>query len=419
VRRVSIRRCAIADQEGQSGSTLTLSGRSEFARELATLDPKVRSILGLPDATIMVVDFFIAMVRLLIDDTDRRPWHDRLNDLNGLVDELDPQLQVTLKGLEQLSQDPSSITRKLKSPGFQDFVHKLLGEAKYTRLIRAVKADGAALAVGVRRGIRSLMPLALALDNCMTFVTREQIAQIKGFSQFSESLLRTVLVVDQAVDKVFQLDLPVDTMTQRVEELEPLVEDIADDITGIAERVHEVLSGRSSEVLLELSEQLSRKVRGARDALDHSADGVSQAANSLVEFVDRLLRDAYSEGQVISWVSTYRPDEPDLLYTADQSGRVRPTKRGQALCFVYMGKEPGESFVFNEMAVVGLTTARARLQKLKHSDSGAAQEVEEARRGILAIEGFIVHAVRVGWMGMSEEELAQMRIRLSGVRSSR
>lgn len=245
-----------------------------------------------------------------------------------------------------------------------------------------------------------------------------QFSQIKGFTQFNESLLRMVLLLDQAMDKVFDLDLPVESVTERIEELEPLVEDTAADITRVADQLHGVITGQSNEVLLDLSGRLSRKVRGARDALDHSADGVSQAANSLVEFIHRLLREAYDDRTVINWVNSTHPEEGDLLYADKDSGRVRPTKRAQTLCFVYGGRAPGDDlFVFNEMAAAGLVATRGRLQKLKHSDDGSQKETQDVRRGIAAVEGFIVYAVRVGWMAMPDEELTAMRVRLGNIRS--
>src|SRR5690606_19093433 len=117
------------------------------------------------------------------------------------------------------------------------------------------------------------------------------------------------------------------------------------------------------------------------------------------------------------WVYRNQSDEPDLIYTEGNSGRARPSKRAQALCFVYGGKDSGdEPFLFNEMAATGLVSTRSRLQKLKHADSGTAEESQAVRRGIAAVEGFIVYAIRVGWMGMPDETLAAMRARLNKVK---
>jgi hypothetical protein len=52
---------------------------------------------------------------------------------------------------------------------------------------------------------------------------------------------------------------------------------------------------------------LSRKIQGARDALTYSADPVSQAASSLIEMIDRLLRTAFNEAEVLCLDSKQLP----------------------------------------------------------------------------------------------------------------
>src|SRR4051794_35882134 len=75
------RRCAIDSQSQVTSGTLTLSGQSQLARELTAIDPQLRSVLGVADGAILVVDMVIAVARILIDDADDRPWEERLTDL--------------------------------------------------------------------------------------------------------------------------------------------------------------------------------------------------------------------------------------------------------------------------------------------------------------------------------------------------
>lgn len=396
---------------------LSLSGRSELANELATLEPQVRELLGLPDALVLTLDVVIAAARLLLDDSDPRPWHERLDDLSVLAAQLAPDADRLLDEVRAIASDPSALVQRLRSRDAQRFVHRLVGEARFNRLRSAMKADGAVIVLGVRRAMRSLMPLALALDDCVAFLTPGQVATLEGFGKFGDSLLRMVVAADASLDKVLDLGLPFHELTLREGELEPLTNDISAGIDEIADHLHEVLEGRSSEVLLELSTRLSRKVQGARDALETSADGVSQAANSLVEFVDRLLREAFAEEDVMGWVSRNRRQGPELSYEDKNLGRMRPTKRAQALCFVFGGHDHDESNVLNEMAAAGVVAARTRLQQLKHADDGGSDEVPTLRRLIAAVEGFVVFSVRVGWIDLSDEELLSIRIGLGDVES--
>ncbi|MFF4647161.1 hypothetical protein [Streptomyces sp. NPDC001389] len=89
----------------------------------------------------------------------------------------------------------------------------------------------------------------------------------------------------------------------------------------------------SAERLERENSQLVRKIRGAKDALTHSEDGISQAANLLIEVIDRIMREAFTKEDVMAWVEANLPDEPGLTFEKDDT--VLPNKRAEALCFVY------------------------------------------------------------------------------------
>lgn len=390
-----------------------LTGQSEIARELSLLDSQLREQIGVSEAVIITVDLIVAVTRLLIDDSDPRHWHERLGDLDEVLTGAVPHAQEFARALDALATDPTSVALRMRQPNFVRFLRRFLGAAAFDRLSAAVKGDGAALAIGVRRGTRSLMPLALALDDCVALVKPGQLATIEGWSAFETSLLKAAVATDYAIDQVINLGLPLDELTVREDELIPMTADLADGVEAIADQLHEVLEGRSSEMLLDLSHRLSRKVQGARDVLDTSADGVSQAANSLVEFIDRLLRTSFSEQEVLRWVRENRRDTSnDLVYVDATSGRERPTKRAQALAFVYAGQGYDEPSVFAELAALGVVASRAELQKLKHSDDGTDAERERMRVALASVEGFVVFAVRVCWASTPGAALDQIRGRL-------
>jgi hypothetical protein len=54
-----------------------------------------------------------------------------------------------------------------------------------------------------------------------------------------------------------------------------------------------------------------------------SDDGASQAANSLVEFIDRLLRQAFGDAFVLEWTAKYYPAETKMTFVDNQGTRVR------------------------------------------------------------------------------------------------
>lgn len=395
----------------ESGSELALSGRSELARELATLDRRVRERLGLRDGLIIAIDLIIAATRILIDDEDPRPWHERFDTLEPVVRSAIPDEEGLKAGLDAVAEDLPGLSKRLQRDDALRFIHRLVGEATFNRLKAALRSDGAALLVAMRRGVRALMPLALALDDCIAFLSPGQLSTINGFGDLGDSMLKAALLLDVSLEKAFDLGLPLRDLTVRDGELEPLVEDVAGSLEHVAERLREVVEGETSELLSELSDRLSRKIRGARDVLEVSADGVSQASNSLIELIDRLLRRAFTDEEVVEWAGRDRPNERGLTYR-DGAGRLRPTKRAQALVFALGGQHGAEGQVFSELAAAGVVAARTELQRLKHADQGSAEESQTVRQLIAAVEGFVIFSVRVGWVGLSQDGLVRLRARL-------
>lgn len=395
-----------------------LTGQSEVARELTLLDRKLRSQLGISDAMVLLADLIIAAARLLIDDSDPRQWHERLGDLDPYVNALQTTAPELAQTLDALATDPSSVAQRIQQPNFTRFLRRLLGAATYDRLSTALKGDGAVLAVGVRRGIRALMPLALALDDCVALVKPGQLARVNGWSALNLSLLKSILAADRAIDQVVNLGLPLEDVPVREDELTPLASDVVDEVEAIAGQLHEVLEGKSREALLDLSHRLNRKVQGARDVLDTSADGVSQAANSLVEFIDRLLRTSFNDKEVVKWIRANRvADSGELVYQDAASGHERPTKRGQALAFVYGGQPYEEARVFAELSALGIAATRDVLQKLKHADEGTDEERLQMRTAISAVEGFIVFAIQACWPSVPVDALDIIRGRFEATTS--
>ena len=183
------------------------------------------------------------------------------------------------------------------------------------------------------------------------------------------------------------------------------------DFTAMADRLRAAAVGPTRVRLAELNSKLASKISGAQDALKGSADGVSQAAHSLVELIDRILRTAFPDGAVISWISDSGRTTDDLTFLDE--GRQRPTKRAQALCFAYGGRPAEQKSAIHEMVATGLVSARTQLQELKHADHGHESEVQRVISLMAAVEGFLTLALRLGWATLDEAEVDGLRRRLA------
>jgi hypothetical protein len=149
----------------------------------------------------------------------------------------------------------------------------------------------------------------------------------------------------------------------------------------------------------------------------HSADPVSQAANSLIELIDRLLRRAFDEQTVLDWIKQNRPDETELTYTT-ASGTERPSKRGEATCFVFGGAPVRMRSALQEAAVEGLIVARTALLRLKHADElSDGDEIEQVLIHLNAIEAYLMIAMKIGWLALDELEVIELRERIAPARS--
>ncbi|MFJ3403447.1 hypothetical protein [Promicromonospora sp. NPDC090134] len=390
-----------------------LIGQSALARELVRLRPSVRSRLGIHDEVIIVLDCLIAVIRAVDNPEDQRPWPARLEAAFGLLDasltgaEGDGTYFEHLTGGINRIADEDFVERikSLPAESFKRFLRRLVGEGAYIRLTRAVQDDGRIALAAIRKGLRKIMPLALAFDDSVSFLTPEQIAEVEGMDKLAKSALTIAIELDTMLDQIATKNLSLDNLTVSDTAL-----DAAEGIEALFASVQETLLGQSRQALEDLSARLSRKIQGARDVLDVSADGNSQAASSLVEFVDRLLRSAFDDKTVLRFASERFPGQTDLTY--DKAGKVAPTKKAQALCFMYAGQATTDPQPLLELVAGGVVTARSVLQAIKHADKGTPEEADRVREAIRAVEGFFVVAVRVGWAGASPDHIQGLRTRL-------
>lgn len=396
-------------------------GQSRIAAEFRLLPGHAVAPLKVDPVLILVVDMIVTACVLLVDDDDVRPWHERLGDLEylieGVVDDpavLDDFVQRMERFADPNNGDLQRWIAKAKSQGGQRFVARLLGTARYTRLANALKADAAPVLIAVRRGLRWALPFTVAVDDCAHLLPPGQVADIfracdprgNGKTRVSISVLELLLQLDGHLDRAVELGVPLPQATTRVDERQSL--DVGD-MQQLARELRQVIERQSRGLVGEMSQALANKIQGARDALDHSADPVSQAANSLIELIDRLLRQAFPAEVVMEWARENLPDDLATTLVYQHGDELRPTKYGQALCFAYAGRRIEQRSPFNEIAAAGLIAARTQLQKLKHADAGTEAEKEQMLGLLSAVEAYLVLAIRMSWSLGSDADLERLR----------
>ena len=141
----------------------------------------------------------------------------------------------------------------------------------------------------------------------------------------------------------------------------------------------------------------------------HSADCVSQAANSLIELIDRLLR-VFTDEEVLEWLATNYPKLPDTTYEKD--GKVRPSTRGRALCVVHGSEKTDNASDMYIVAAMALNRTRKTLQQLKHADENTLGERAQIESCMNEVEAFFFLLTSFTWVGVDDGILDMIRNRL-------
>ncbi|MCU7723199.1 hypothetical protein ODJ79_05685 [Actinoplanes sp. KI2] len=406
----------------KGGRTDAQSGASALAKELWQIPSTQRHAFGITDDAIRIWDAGISCIRILIDDSDPRSWLDRLDEFVrerfGDIEDFDEANveRFAAEAQRLIGADIPEWAQDIKKEGFQRFARRAVGEAAYHRLVAALQTDAAVLTVALRRATRGLMPYAVALDDLYSVLPERERMPLPMppsdvSSDVSSTMLSLMWVLDTSLEKLVEFSAPIVAEESSPPELTLLTKN---DLLKLAVELRRTVSGRSRQKVTELSSSLGRKVQGARDALQYSADSVAQAANSLIELIDRLLRAAFTDAEVLSWIEQNYPEAKDLTWI--DRGLAKPTKRGQILCFVHAGFPVDKPSVIHQLAATALATARTQLQKLKHADQGTEEELEEVQQLLAAVEGFLHLAIGVAWAAASDERVESLRLNLDARR---
>ncbi|WP_433574162.1 hypothetical protein [Nocardia brasiliensis] len=384
--------------------------RSELAHVLETLPEGKRRVLGIGTFTLSILDVLVATAHAVTDADDPRPVAERFDWLEEVLTGVDPDEELdelTARLTAMPEQEVQRWVRRIVDGNWKLFVRRLVGAAAYDRLERAYHRDVSVVVALLRWVAEHIQPYAVAFDDCMAFAPKDRVEQVVGFGDDGpNSLLGMVLALDGALARLIKVDLDPTALTAR--QLHT-----AGDLAQIVEDLRALVSAPTRAMLDELSDALGRKLRGACDALEFSADGVCQAANSLVELIDRLLRTAFTADEVLAWVHASSRPVKELRYRKTETSQWLPTKRAEALCFVYGGRQPDQVSPFHELVAEALVQVRGNLQGLKHSDTGDPSEFTQMRKMMFCVEAFITLGIRVGWIAMEADRLGQIRARFA------
>lgn len=385
---------------------------SRTARELQSLPPRTRADLGAVNELLLVLDGLVMGTEAVLDDEDTRHWSEKLNEVfEGFADvgaTYGPRIaeflvQLDEEGIERLA-------KKYARQGYFEHLHRMVGEAAFRRLQVAVSQDSDVVAAAAYRGVEVLMPYALAMQDLAGLLTEDEVSEVLDFNPAGGFMLEMVMalldVLDVAVSKV---SLP--EHRERLESVRPEPAS-ARDVIELTAQLRGLISGQSRELLRKVSSVLDRKLRGAKDAMAYSTDSASQAANSLVEFIDRLLQAAYTDADVLAWLDSNYTDVKGLKYEDKNRGIVRPTKRGQALCMMHGAQPVQTPQPILLLAATSLNVTRKQLQKIKHADQGSPEELKKVEDCLIAVEGFVQVGCRMAWAMLSDDTLADLRSRL-------
>jgi|GEM_PF-3456792 len=382
---------------------------SKTAHALEALPAGVQRVLGVDRVLLGILDIVMCSAHCLLDQDDLRPVNERFGWFDEAAIELGlgsgPEGEVAmadwlntfdLEGrLEQL--------KKAKSSSWRKFLRRLIGAAAYDRIAVAVRADAQMVTDVAEWASVRMQPFAVAFDDCMSVLGSDRVGELIGV-QDGATALEVVLRLHAAATKL-QIAFGA--------ELDELVVAPITEVAQLADELRVMASGATRNALGQLSGDLSRKLEGARFVLDESVDGVSQAANSLVELLDRMLRTAFPPREVLNWLAeTGRAGSDYVHYPSADS--PRPTKRAEALCFVYGGNviDRDPMPVLETFADV-VVKIRSQLQGIKHADTGSREEAEQVRTLIHSIEGFITIVIRLGWGAMEADRVAEIRSRFA------
>jgi hypothetical protein len=385
------------------------TGRSALASKISVLPRRMRRALGLNDYLLAAVDGLVTLCAIVIEEADE-PLVDRISAAKSefaILGETPSWIATTLTTASE--EELLDRVKRLFATDGKKVLNRMLGTAAYSALAKGLDQDLRTVLRAVQVGTSYFRPWAVAMDDALAALSPAQRADAGLIGDVGASMFAAILNVQELIGATL-ID---ETQLRFPEGLQP-VDLTHEQLTDAASEFRTLIQSRADENLAELGTALARKLEGARDALEYSADGVSQAANSLVELLDRMAREAFSEATVMDWLAGNSLQDPKHVFVA-QDGSRRPTKRAQFLCLAWAGGPVNEQpnvLNLQKLIALALVNVREKLQKLKHSDAGTEEERELLLRLLNTIEGSTMILARACWGAAGKQRVSELHQRL-------
>ncbi len=368
----------------------------------------VRRTIGVDDALLVLLDTVVTLAHVAVEENPLS-LVERLGAVGPELAFLDFDADWMAARLNQLSDVRiDKLAKRLKNADRRKILNRLFGMATYRILWTAADADLRVVLMAVRKGFQFVRPWAVAFDDMYAQLDENEREDVGLKTPLTTKALGLLL----EADKMFDFALVGERL--RI----PSQDDIAPvsdkEVQAVENLLRRTLQDSANEDLEELSTLFARKIQGARDALDHSVDGISQAANSLIELIDRLARAAFAPDEVLTWLSVNSLTGGEFVY--QERGEARPTKRAQILCLSWGGMtvvEEPKSLCLERLVAFTLIKVRQRLQKLKHAEEDTPAERALLENLLSVIEGSTVMMVRACWLRVDPEHMQSIRQQLA------
>ena len=377
---------------------------SEFVREIRGLPENLQNRLPIDAYLPDLFDIVMGMVKTIVNPNDNTEIIDALSDFFSKCDE--QTLSEATKALYALAKNGSSM-KLLKRLANQKeghiFLQRTMGK-KALSLETALKRDLAFLITLFSQTIHGIMPIIAAWEDTLEILSEEQRMKIAEVMPLSINLLQVAIEFENDFSSEMLRHLPAEMIVAAQSQMHVLG---TDKFLPEVNQIKDYLKLDGENRIAQINEPLVRKFKGAATALNTSEDGVSQASSSLIELVDRMLRDFATKAEVVIWLRNNSYLTEETIYK-DQNGSTCPTKLGESLCFLY-GKGQTPTAISGEDGTAVIETiyyylaksfvaARNTLQKIKHADNDTQEERELVTKCANAILGVVEFAHRFGWI---------------------
>lgn len=388
-----------------------LEAKSALLDAYYALPKKKRGRILLPNRYIDLFGVLVSVIKVLV-------FADSTDECKASIDEFFTELDQgisdrALSALTNIAED-ENISKRIKnladSKKGRRYLEHALG-AKGIGLYDALCEDLAFLGIVIDQLMQGAMPIIKAWENTLPVLSEAHQKELSRVIPLPLSLLQMLIDFEREFGDKILPNLPEDMIAEATNQV--CLFD-TDKFIPEPNSVDRFLNEDAENRIRLINEPLVKKLRGATSALQFSEDGISQAANSLIELIDRMLREFADPESVLLWLSTNNLYNKDTTYIKNngKDEMVCPTKFGECLCFLYGGgivssskENPQGAEILAKLyyyLAKSMTNARKNLQGIKHADADTPEEREIIQASTLAITGVIEIAHRFCWVYKGE-----------------